>query len=641
MSSNEYGDEIDEQNYTLKSILNLMRRCWPYYQPMVRHLITWIALSAISGAVLLGCFFVASDLIENKILLGKKLQPLQAKFLLLDETYVGSSSDIQSLLSDEQRRDVRFGLVVWAVILVVLFFVSSAFIVYYMVWIFQQINQKLRLEMLTQAEHLSLKYHAHSRTGDAIYRLYQDSASITRVLQYLVISPLRITAWVGFSVIVLLFFSPWFALIILGAAIPIVFILKILIPKVRDAAARSRELNSDLTSRIQETLAALRVIKASGAEKRMMAKFERDSRAALNAAYELRFNIALMTMGVAVIGFSALLIAEYFMATWAMTEKATYLGATIALVGFAVWNLGAFKSASARGADSSGQAIELVFIWGIIQDILVGLRRAFFLLDLEPEVKEPDSPAPFPDNVDRVVFDEVVFGYAPDKRIIRGLNLRAEAGTITALVGSTGAGKSTLMSLLLRLYDPEKGSISINATNLRELGITNLRSKIAIALQQSVLFSMTVEDNICYGQDNVERSDVIEAAKVACANDFIESMPNGYNTELGERGGKLSTGQRQRLSIARAILRNTPILILDEPTASLDAETEHKVIKNLADWGKNKVIFIVTHRLSTIRHADQIALLEDGAITELGRHDQLLSKKGAYSRFVEAEQGSL
>ena len=197
------------------------------------------------------------------------------------------------------------------------------------------------------------------------------------------------------------------------------------------------------------------------------------------------------------------------------------------------------------------------------------------------------------------------------------------------------------MSLLLRLYDPEKGSISINATNLRELGITNLRSKIAIALQQSVLFSMTVEDNICYGQDNVERSDVIEAAKVACANDFIESMPNGYNTELGERGGKLSTGQRQRLSIARAILRNTPILILDEPTASLDAETEHKVIKNLADWGKNKVIFIVTHRLSTIRHADQIALLEDGAITELGRHDQLLSKKGAYSRFVEAEQGSL
>ena len=232
MSSNEYGDEIDEQNYTLKSILNLMRRCWPYYQPMVRHLITWIALSAISGAVLLGCFFVASDLIENKILLGKKLQPLQAKFLLLDETYVGSSSDIQSLLSDEQRRDVRFGLVVWAVILVVLFFVSSAFIVYYMVWIFQQINQKLRLEMLTQAEHLSLKYHAHSRTGDAIYRLYQDSASITRVLQYLVISPLRITAWVGFSVIVLLFFSPWFALIILGAAIPTVSYTHLTLPTI-------------------------------------------------------------------------------------------------------------------------------------------------------------------------------------------------------------------------------------------------------------------------------------------------------------------------------------------------------------------------------------------------------------------------
>ena len=640
MSINEYSDEVDEQKNTLTSIFSLVWRCWPYYQPMVRHLIAWVALSAISGAVLLGCSFVANDLIENKILLGQKLQPLQAKFLWLDETYVGSSSDIKSLLSDEQRRDVRFGLVVWAVLLVILFLVSSAFIVYYMVWIFQQINQKLRIEMLTRAEHLSLKYHTQSRTGDAIYRVYQDSASITRVLQYLIISPLRIIAWLVFSVIVLSFFSPWFILIVLGAAIPVIFLSRHLIPKVRDAAARSRELNSDLTSRIQEILAALKVIKAGGAEKRMMAKFQKDSQGALNAAYEMRLNIALMTMGVAVIGFSALLIAEYFMATWAMTKKATYLGAAIALVGFSAWNLGAFKSASSHGAASSGQIIELVFIWGIIQDILIGLRRAFFLLDLEPEVKESDSPVALPEKVERVVFNEVVFAYQSAEPILRGINLKAEAGTITAIVGSTGSGKSTLMSLLLRLYDPDAGSISINAINLRELDITNLRSKVAIALQQNVLFSMTVEDNIRYGQGNVGRSDVIEAAKVACADNFIETMPNGYDTELGERGGKLSTGQRQRLSIARAIIRNTPILILDEPTASLDAETEHNVIKNLAEWGGNRIIFILTHRLSTIRHADQIALLEHGIITELGHHDELLTKNGAYSRFVKAEQGS-
>ena len=161
MSINEYSDEVDEQKNTLTSIFSLVWRCWPYYQPMVRHLIAWVALSAISGAVLLGCSFVANDLIENKILLGQKLQPLQAKFLWLDETYVGRISDIKSLLSDEQRRDVRFGLVVWAVLLVILFLVSSAFIVYYMVWIFQQINQKLRIEMLTRAEHLSPVSYTH------------------------------------------------------------------------------------------------------------------------------------------------------------------------------------------------------------------------------------------------------------------------------------------------------------------------------------------------------------------------------------------------------------------------------------------------------------------------------------------------
>ena len=199
---------------------------------------------------------------------------------------------------------------------------------------------------------------------------------------------------------------------------------------------------------------------------------------------------------------------------------------------------------------------------------------------------------------------------------------------------------TTMMSLLLRLYDPDEGQIRVNGIDLREFGIQDLRSNVAIALQQNVLFAQSVADNIRYGREDISDEAVVRAATIACADDFIREMPQGYATELGERGGKLSTGQRQRLSIARAVLRDTPILILDEPTASLDAETEQKVITNLAEWGRDRAVFIITHRLSTIRNADQIAFLADGSIRELGAHDELIKAGGEYSQFVQAESGS-
>ena len=213
-------------------------------------------------------------------------------------------------------------------------------------------------------------------------------------------------------------------------------------------------------------------------------------------------------------------------------------------------------------------------------------------------------------------------------------------GSVTAIVGGTGSGKSTLMSLLLRLYDPDHGNILVNGINLKEMSRETIKSNVAIALQQNVLFALSISDNIRYGRDDLSEKDVHNAAKIACADGFIAAMPEGFSTELGERGGKLSTGQRQRLSIARAVLRDTPILILDEPTASLDAETEQRVMKNLTIWGKNRIVFIITHRLSTIRSADQIAFLNKGKIVEAGTHIQLMAQLGPYSDFVTAELGN-
>ena len=632
--------ESSAESGSLKEAFKLAWRCWPYYRPQAKHLATFVIINSILGVLVLGAAFIGTDLIENKIILGEKLEPLQATMLLLDEDFVASAGAENGQLGLEQRKAVRERVIVLAGALAVLLLAISVCVWYYMTWIFQRVNQDLRVQMLSRVEHLSLRYHSDSKTGDAIYRIYQDSATIVNVLLYMVISPLRVVAWATFGIVVLLLFSPALGLLLVAAAVPAIMLMRFYIPKVRVAATLSREYNSDLTSRIQETLAAIRVVKASGAESRLMERFQSDSQKALDAAFDMRKYIAFLTVSVAVLGLSFVFIADYFMATWAMRGESTFFGGSIALVGFAVWNLGAFKAATGRGEEVSAQVWELAFYWSTVQDLVAGLKRAFFLLDLEPEVVDVESPQAFPQTLQQVRIENLEFGYQPDRMILKGASLLAKRGTVTAIVGATGSGKSTLMSMLLRLYNPDSGAVLVNEIELSQMSAEDVRSNVSIALQQNVLFATSVADNIRYGRIDIDQGQVAAAAQVACADEFIRAMPDGYDTELGERGGKLSTGQRQRISIARAVLRDTPILILDEPTASLDAETERRVMANLGEWGRARVVFIITHRLSTIRNADQIAFLEDGVIKELGSHQQLLAQNGAYAEFVAAELGA-
>lgn len=632
--------ESSAQSGSVKEAFKLAWRCWPYYRPQAKHLATFVLINSVLGAFALGAAFIGTDLIENKIILGEKLEPLQATMLLLDEDFVSSAGAENGQLGLEQRKAVRERVIVLAGVLAVLLLGISVCVWYYMTWIFQRVNQHLRVEMLSRVEHLSLRYHSDSKTGDAIYRIYQDSATIVNVLLYMVISPLRVVAWATFGIVVLLLFSPALGFLLVAAAVPTIMLMRFYIPKIRVAATLSREYNSDLTSRIQETLAAIRVVKASGAETRLMERFQSDSQKALDAAFDMRKYIAYLTVSVAVVGLSFVFIADYFMATWAIRGDSTFLGGSIALVGFAVWNLGAFKVATGRGEEVSAQIWELAFYWSTVQDLVAGLKRAFFLLDLEPEVVDVESPQAFPEKLKEVRIENIEFGYQPDRMILKGASLSAKTGTLTAIVGATGSGKSTLMSMLLRLYNPDSGAVFVNEVALSQMSAEDVRSNVSIALQQNVLFATSVADNIRYGRSDIDQGQVTAAAQVACADEFVRAMPDGYDTELGERGGKLSTGQRQRISIARAVLRDTPILILDEPTASLDAETERRVMENLSEWGRERVVFIITHRLSTIRNADQIAFLEDGVIKELGSHQQLLAQNGAYAEFVAAELGT-
>lgn len=629
----------DTRPVTLSEVWSYLKRCWPFYRPQTKHLLAFISLTIFSGVLVLGSMILLEDLVYNKLLQGEKLQSLQASILFLNDSFVSSGGENEELLSLFERDILRNRMIIGGAVWVIVVYGSIVFGTYYMIWIFQRVNQQLRVEMLSKAEHLSLRYHSSSRTGDLIYRVYQDSATITNILQYLVLTPLRVVGWIFFASLVLLFFSPWFGLIIFVIFILMFLVSKKFVPIIRDKARLSRELNSALTSRIQENLAASRVVKANSAEEEMMRRFSHDSKHALNAAFEMRLYISVYLLISLLLSIGGFLVAEYFMAMWSIIEKSTYLGGVVAFVGFAAWNLGAFRAASAQGEELASQVWEASFIISIAQDLIMGLRRAFYILDLEPEVKDKSNPEDFPETIQTVSFEKVAFSYEKDHSILSDISLEANFGTITAIVGGTGSGKSTLLSLLLRLYDPDKGTVLINGIDIRDFSTSDLRAKVSIALQQNVLFAKSVKENIAYGLESTTDSDIIDASKIACAHDFIKEMPSNYETELGERGGKLSTGQRQRLSIARALLKNTPILILDEPTASLDAETEKRVMSNIAKWGQNRIIFVITHRLSTIKSADRIAVLDSGVIKEFGSHQDLMELKGDYAEFVKSETG--
>ena len=328
------------------------------------------------------------------------------------------------------------------------------------------------------------------------------------------------------------------------------------------------------------------------------------------------------------------------MAIWANRGNDAFATELITLVGvsFVVWNLASFRWTQDQFHESTGDVRLLMRMWLTAQDMAMGLRRVFDILDIEPEIVDADDAVPL-DGVHREIrFENVRFSYEPNRPVLTDVSFAASPGTITAIIGPTGSGKSTLMALLLRLYDPQAGSISIDGRDLRTYQVESLRRNIAIALQENALFHMSVRENIRYVAPESTDRQIREAVRVACMDDYVGGLPNGLDTILSDRGGKLSTGQRQRLSIARAVVRDTPILVLDEPTAALDAATEHRVMQNLAEWGEGRAIFLITHRISTIRRADNILYLDRGRIVESGDHETLLGvDQGRYRAFVDAE----
>jgi ATP-binding cassette subfamily B protein len=258
-------------------------------------------------------------------------------------------------------------------------------------------------------------------------------------------------------------------------------------------------------------------------------------------------------------------------------------------------------------------------------------ERILDVLDTTPKILDSPGAVEAPAPVQTVRFEQVAFAYEPNRPVLLGFDLDITAGQVVALVGPSGAGKSTILSLLLRLYDPTDGRITLNGRDIRDYTVQSLRNRVAIVPQENVLFGVSIHENIAYGLPGATDEQVEEAAKIARAHDFIAAMPDGYHTVVGERGDTLSGGQRQRIAIARAAIREAPILVLDEPTASLDRQNASLVREALRDMRPQRITFIIAHDLSTVEEADEIIYLEDGRILERGTHDRLMQRGGRYA----------
>ena len=489
----------------------------------------------------------------------------------------------------------------------------------------QEVMCDLRRTVYHHIQRLSLSFHDRSRVGDLISRVTVDIDAIqdfiSSALLGIVVDTLKLAGMVA-----LMFYLNWrFTLIALLVA-PILFVeVYSLTRRIRQAARELRKKESEIVSVVEESLSSIRVVKAFAREDYEEKRLDRESRASMEIALRARSIKARLSPVVEVIVAIGTAIVLWYGARLAIAGELT----TGELVVFLLYLGKLYKPMR----DLSKMA-------DVVSKAMVGAERIKEVIQTERDVRNLPGARPAPKFKGEVTFDRVTFGYQDERPVLKDVSLAIKSGQFVALVGPTGGGKSTLAGLIPRFYDPQSGQVKIDGVDVRGFTLKSLRQQISFVLQETLLFHAPVWQNIAYGKPEATRDEIINAAKLANADEFIEKMPQGYDTMIGERGVTLSGGQRQRIAIARAIIRNSPILILDEPSSGLDAASEDLVFEALNRLTRNKTTIVIAHRLTTVRKADIIFVLQDGGVVESGAHNELLARGGLYAQLHEIQFGA-
>lgn len=473
---------------------------------------------------------------------------------------------------------------------------------------------------------LSMRYYSDKQTGEIMSRMIND----TRQLEVLIAHSLPDMATnviVVAGVAVMIFrINPLLALYTL---IPVPFILllsRLFTTKVAPLFKINQEVLAGLNGHTQDNLSGMKEIQAFGKEGKESLGMKDYCRHYSFVNIRANFYNAMYHPAVEFITSIGTVIVMGAGGYFVMRGRMS----TADIVGFFMY-LSLFYS-------------PLSALARLAEDIQVSRacgNRVLELLDTESEIKEDDDANDIPTSSGDVRFDNVVFGYSGDSKVLDGISFDVKPGKMLALVGATGVGKTTIVSLLERFYDPQSGKITIDGHDIRHATLSSLRKNISIVLQDVFLFNGTVYENIAYGAENATEEEVYAAAKTACADEFIREMPEGYMTKIGERGVRLSGGQKQRIAIARAVLRKTPILVLDEATSAVDNETEAQIQKAIENLSGSHTLIVIAHRLTTIMKADDIIVLRDGKIAEEGTHDELMKKGGIYCGMCSVNQAKV
>ena len=476
---------------------------------------------------------------------------------------------------------------------------------------------KLRTDLYSYLQSLSLKYHDARRSSDSSFRVAYDSQSIQTIYNkgFTNIFGSTITLAGTFVIMVRL---DWQLTLLSLAIVPlIVAAIYFFAHRIRRESTFIQERESAMLAQAQEGLSSIRMVHAFGREEFEVRQFHRQARQSLQANLRLTLtnvNSALVISTLMVIGTAAM----YYVGTLHVLAGTLTLGS---LLVFSAYLLMLYQPLES-----------LTYTAWAMEGATAGAKRCFEVLDRQDDVVDSPKAIAILSARGSIEFQNVSFAYAQDRDVLHNLDLTISPNQIVALVGGTGAGKSTLLSLVPRFYDPTSGSVTLDGCDLREITKKSLRAQIAIVLQDTLLFSTSVRENIAYGQPDATEEEIVDAARRAQADEFIRQMPNGYQSAVGERGGHLSVGQRQRLGIARAFLKNAPVLLLDEPTSALDPTTESAIMETIKELMRGRTTLIATHRLATVHNVDQIIVLEHGHIVEQGRGSELVARGGVYAK---------